>query len=66
MRVDPRWFQQPPASAERALADRIEDHVVFLIVGREVSVRVVDDSVGAQAFDQLHVPGVADCGHLGT
>jgi len=41
--IDPVRFQQPPASAECALADRIEDHVVFLIVLREVLGRVVDD-----------------------
>lgn len=31
--------------------DRIEDKVVFPIVRPEVSSRVVDDSIGAQAFE---------------
>jgi hypothetical protein len=60
--IDPARLQQPPASAERALADRIEDHVVFLIVLREVLRRVVDDPGGAQAPDQLHVLCGADRG----
>src|SRR6266568_6170388 len=46
--IDPARLQQPPTSAERALADRIEDHVVFLIVLREVLRRVVDDPAGAR------------------
>src|SRR6266567_263057 len=44
--IDPARLQQPPTSAERALADRIEDHVVFLIVLREVLRPVVDDPAG--------------------
>ena len=64
--VDPARFQQSLASAERALADRIEDDVVRLLVLGEVLGRVVDDSVGAQAPDQFHVVGVADRGHVGA
>ena len=45
--IDPARLQQPPAPAERALADRTEDRFVFLIVFCEVFGRVVDDSVGA-------------------
>src|SRR5262249_37711200 len=64
--IDPARFQSAPASAERALADRVEDHVVFLLLVREVPGRVVDDPVRAQALDELHVRCGADRGHAGT
>ena len=64
--VDPAGSQQSPATAERALPDRVEDHVVCLVVLREVLGRVVDDPVGAQAPHQLHVLRVAGRGHVGT
>ncbi len=64
--VDPARLQLSLAAPERALADRIEDHVVGLLVRGEVLGRVVDDPVGTQAPDQRPVLGVADRGHLGT
>lgn len=57
--VDPVRFQEPFALAEGALANRVEDHIVFLLVPGEIPGRLVDDFVGAQALDQLHVAGVA-------
>jgi hypothetical protein len=40
--------EEPPAAAERALADGVEDDVVALAVVREVLSGVVDDAVGAE------------------
>ena len=62
--VDPVSLQQSPAAPERALADRVEDDVVALLVPCEVVGRVVDDPVGAQTFDQRQVLGGADRGHV--
>jgi len=64
--VDPARFQKPFALAEGALANRVEDRVLSLVVLSEVLRRVVDDSVGAQATDQLHVVGAAYRGDVGT
>src|SRR5271166_6445544 len=64
--VDSVRFQKPFAVAEGALAHRVEDHVVLLLVPGEIPGRVVDDPVGAQAPDQLHMASVADRGHVGT
>ena len=51
--VDSRRFQQRLALAEGALAHRVDDHVVRLVVLGEVLGLVVDHPVGTQAPDQF-------------
>src|SRR5215213_9279058 len=48
--VDSARLQQSPAAEERALADRIQDHVVALLILGEILGREVDNPVGAQAL----------------
>ena len=50
--------------AEGALADRVEDHIVGLVVLGEVLRRVVDDLAGTQPPDQLHMFSTADRGDV--
>jgi len=64
--VDAALFQQPTAATEGALAHRIENEVVPLVILREVRRLVVDDSVGSQALDQGHVRGSAHRGYIGS
>src|SRR6516164_6828015 len=63
--VDPARFQQAPAPAEGALADRVEDHIVVRAADREVPGRVVDDLVGAQLAGQFELRGGAYRGYPG-
>ena len=61
--VDALRDQQPLAPAERAPPDDVGDHVVALLVLREVLGPVVDDPVGAEPADELDVLGGADRRH---
>ena len=53
-RSDSEWFD-----------DVVEDEVVLLSAPGEVVAGVVDDVVGADRTDQVHVPGAAHAGDLG-
>jgi len=44
----------------------VEDEVVPLILLREVLTSVVDDVIGADRSDHVHVSGAAHAGHLGA
>ena len=44
----------------------VEDEVVALLAAGEVLLGVVDDVVGPDGVDQVHVSGAAHAGHLGS
>lgn len=62
----PPRLQQSSASAERALADGIDNQVVSLVVRGEIIGHIVDDSVGAQVRDEGDMLRATDCGHIET
>jgi len=51
-------------TAERALPDRVEHHVIGLLVLGEVLRGAVNDPAGPQLAHQLQVRGIADRAHL--
>ena len=62
----PLGRQGAPRLGHRVVAHVVEDEVVALAPRREVLAGVVDDVVGADGADQLHVPGAGHAGDLGT
>ena len=58
--------EQRFAGGERGLADRVEDQVETVRVGREVLGRVVDDGVGAEAPHEVGVLVAAEGGDVAS
>ena len=66
----PAAERQRPVRGERPSAGRgrggpreLEDQVVALLAAREVLPGVVDDVVGAERTDEIHLPGAANAGN---
>ena len=62
----PSGGEGPTETREPAVASDVEDHVVAVLPGSEVVARVVDDVIGAESSDQIHLRCAADAGDLGS
>src|SRR5258708_4599566 len=56
---DAAGYEHARVRGQRTAAGDVEEHVVALTAPREVLFRVVDDQVGADRADQLHVARLA-------
>src|SRR3954468_21482251 len=62
----PRGGERAPEMREPTVASDIEDHVVAVLAVCEVVAGVVDDMIGAEGSDRVHLRGAAHTGHLGS
>src|SRR5207244_2077163 len=58
--------ERAPEMREPTVAPDIEDHVVAVLAVCEVVAGVIDDVIGAEGSDRVHLRGAAYTGHLGS
>src|SRR5437763_15477129 len=60
----PLWSECASEVGQRVVRHVVEDEVVTLARPREVLFGVIDDTVGAERSDQVHVSRARDAGHI--